>query len=91
MPVFRINILYANRKRYRGHHIVEGVELDTYYKHLFRLAQRASVPIVSFDVVQISESSREATYMRENNLKRMSPYVPNVQPRPSAGKRRRRF
>lgn len=91
MPVFRINILYTNRKRYRGHHIVEGIELDTYYKHLFRLAKRASVPIASFDVVQISEYSREATYMRENNLKRMSPYVQNVQPKQGTGKRRRRF
>ncbi len=91
MPVFRINIAFANGKRYKGHHIVDGIELDTYYRHLFRLAQKVPVPIVSFDVVQVSELSREARFMRDNNLKRMSPYVPNVYPTQRTGKRRRRL
>ena len=91
MPVFRINIVFANRKRYKGYHIVDGVELDSYYRHLFRLTQRVPAPVVSFDVVQVSEFSREAALMRDKNLKRMSPYVSNAQPRPRTAKRRRRL
>lgn len=91
MPVFRINILFANGKRFMEHHLLDGVELDTYYKRLARLAQRAQVHVVSFDVVQVSEYSREATFMRENKIKRMSRHVPNVQPRPMMNKRRRRL
>lgn len=71
MPVFRINIVFANRKRFRGYHIIDGIELDTYYRRLFRLAQKGPARIVSFDVVQISELSREAVLMRETNRKRM--------------------
>ncbi len=90
MPIFRINILFANGKLYKGYHLVDGVELDTYYRHLFRLTQKASIPLRSFDVVQVSEFSREATYMRENNLKKMDS-VPHVQTRPGMVKRRRRM
>lgn len=89
MPVFRINIVFADRKRYTGHHLVDGVELDTYYRRLFRLVQKAPVPVVSFDVVQVSEFSKEATFMRDNNLKRMTPYVRAVRPKQGMGKRRR--
>lgn len=81
MPIFRINIVFANGKRYNGYSLVEGVELDNYYRHLFRFAQRTRIRIVSFDVVQISEFSREATYMRDNNIKRMSHRVPAMQPK----------
>ncbi len=90
MPVFRINILYANKKRFIEHHLIDGVELDTYYRHVFRVAQKAQVQIVSFDVVQISELSREARFMRENKLTRMSPHVPTPQPRRTTYVRRRR-
>lgn len=91
MPVFRINIAFANGKRYREHHAVDGIELDTYYRHLFRLAQKVPIPIVSFDVVQISELSREAKLMRDNNLKRMSRHVPTAHPMRGTGKLRRRL
>jgi hypothetical protein len=91
MPVYRINILFANGKSYKEYHLVDGVELDAYYKRLARLAQMSHVPVVSFDVVQVSKFSREATLMRPNNIKRMSRYVPNVQPRKGSSKRRRRL
>ncbi len=89
MPVFRINILFTNGKRFSGHHLIDGVELDTYYRRLFRLAKATNVPIASFDVVQVSEFSREATFMRDNNLKRMSPYNKNLQSMQGRVKRRR--
>lgn len=91
MPVFRINIVFNNGKQYKGHHLVDGVELDNYYRHLYRFAQRVSIPIKAFDVVQVSELSSIATFMRKNNIKRMSPHVPNVQPVYRPTYRRRRF
>lgn len=91
MPVFRINIVFAGGKRYKEHHIVDGIELDTYYRHLFRLAKRVNVTIVLFDVVQVSEFSPEAILMRSNNLRRMSRYTPKVFVRQTMGKRRRRL
>lgn len=91
MPIFRINIVFANGKRYNGYSLVEGVELDNYYRHLFRFAQRTRIRIVSFDVVQISEFSREATYMRDNNIKRMSHRVPAMQPKQRTTTHRKPF
>ena len=91
MPVFRMNIVLANGKRHNGYHIVDGIELDTYYRHLYRLAQRTGVQIVTFDVVQVSEFSCESTYMRNNNLRRMSHLAPTARPMQSTGRRRRRF
>jgi hypothetical protein len=91
MPVFRIDILFANRKRHKEHHIVDGVELDDYYRHVFRIARMASIPIASFDVVQISEFSVVATFMRNNNIKRMMPNAPTVRPTQGTYRRRRRM
>lgn len=63
MPVFRINILFASGRRKNGHHLVEGIDLDTYYLDLYESAQKEMGPIVKFDVVQISEHTREAKFM----------------------------
>lgn len=91
MPVFRINIVFDNGKVYNEHHLVDGVELDTYYRRLLGLAQKAPVHIVSFDVVQVSAFSPVARVMRDNNIKRMSRYVPKMQPNQARMKRKRRF
>lgn len=91
IPVFRINILFAKGKRFKEYHLIDGVELDTYYKRLARLSQRAQVSVVSFYVVQVSEYSREATFMRENKITRMSRHVPNMKPKPMRVIRRRRL
>jgi hypothetical protein len=91
MPVFRINIVFAGRKGYRGYHIVDGIELDNYYRHLYRHTQKAAVPLVTFDVVQISEYTRVAVYMRANKLTRLEHHTAPSYPRPQTGRRRRRL
>lgn len=91
MPIFRINIVFAAGKRHRSYRRADGIELDTYYQYILRLAQKTRLRIVTFDVVQLSELSPEAKLMRDQNLKRMSPYVPPVYQRQGTVKRKRRL
>lgn len=80
MPVFRIEILFANGEYFKEHHLNDEVDLDTYYRGVFRFAQGKGVPISSFDVVQVSEFSQTATRMRENNIVRLPHKVQKAQP-----------
>lgn len=82
MPVFRIDIIFANGKRFNEYRLVDGIELDTYYSRILRLAKRYPVPMKSFDVVQMSEHSLEVKTMRANNANRLSPQTQKPQPIP---------
>lgn len=71
MPVFKMSIVRTTEPEIVEFRVQDDVDLDTYYLRLPRAAQKKYRNIASFELVQLSEHSHTAQYLRGRGLTRM--------------------